>query len=86
LLSIFVREKIFRSLPSHKKKSVALKSVTVYCLQFYVRLGPESPSDERQIMEEDRSVTEGTCRDSCSGKTKFETWKEKSKRKQIDTE
>jgi hypothetical protein len=53
----FVREKNFRSLPSHKKKSVVSKS-----------------------------VTEGTRQDSCSGKPKFETWKEKSKRKQIDTE
>jgi hypothetical protein len=33
-----------------------------------------------------KSVTEGTHQDSCSGKTKFETWKKKSKRKQIDTE
>jgi hypothetical protein len=24
----------------------------VYCLQFYVCLGPESPLDERQIMED----------------------------------
>jgi len=23
----------------------------VYCLQFYIRLGPESPLDKRQIME-----------------------------------
>ncbi len=42
LLSIFVREKIFKSRPSHKRNSVFSKS-----------------------------ITEGTHRDSCSGKTKF---------------
>jgi len=56
-VSIFVREKIFRSRPSHKKISVFSKS-----------------------------VTEGTHKDSCSGKTKFKTWKENSKKEKKDTE
>jgi hypothetical protein len=30
---------------------VSVAGLNVYCLQFYVRLGPESPLDERQIME-----------------------------------
>jgi hypothetical protein len=31
----------------------------VYCLQFYVRLGRESPLDERQIMEDTLSSSIG---------------------------
>jgi hypothetical protein len=28
------------------------RKLSLYCLQFYIRLGPKSPLDERQIMED----------------------------------
>jgi hypothetical protein len=39
----------------------------VYCLQFYLRLGPESPLDERQIMEDKLSFSTGSMPQTWAG-------------------
>jgi hypothetical protein len=48
----YTKQKIKKRNKKRKTKIKERRMFTVFCLQFYVRLGPESPLNESQIIQD----------------------------------